>query len=75
MERIHFPVVSGEYVTVYRPRGDLYRGGYTQHLQANTLYEEWTANNFSILSTLWKTGWIIAPPRILSHSRSRRFCR
>ena len=43
MERIPFPVVSGEYVTVYRPRGDLYRGGDKMQLICRVGLEEITA--------------------------------
>lgn len=50
MERIPFPVVSGEYVTVYRPKADWYRGEQTQYFEANTWYEDWTVNDFSILN-------------------------
>jgi hypothetical protein len=50
MERIPFPVLAGDFVTAYRPKGDLYRGNDTKYFRTNTEYESWTVNDFSILN-------------------------
>ena len=50
MELIPYHVVDGEYVTVYRPQRDIYRGEDTDYFQANTYYDSWTVNDFSIIN-------------------------
>ena len=51
MYKIPFPKVNGEFVTVYRPAGDVYRGLNTKnYFTTNTYYESWTVNDFSILN-------------------------
>ncbi len=50
MERIPYPRVSGDYVTVYRPRGDVYAGEDSLYFTHNTYYPHWTVNDFSILN-------------------------
>lgn len=50
MEKIPFPILNGEYTTVYRPKGDTYRGENSVYFTNNTYYEDWTVNDFSILN-------------------------
>ena len=50
MERIPIPVIDGKYITVYRPKGDIYRGKTTRYFQPNTFYASWTVNDFSIIN-------------------------
>ena len=50
MERIPFPRINGEYITVYRPGGDVYNGLNTVYFKNNTYYDSWTVNDFSILN-------------------------
>ena len=50
MERIPFPRLKGEFVTVYRPKGDVYRGLPSFFFTPGSYYENWTVNDFSILN-------------------------
>lgn len=50
MERIPFPVVDGDFVTVYRPKGDRYIGNDTLYFKQDTYYDNWTVNDFSIIN-------------------------
>ncbi len=47
-ERIPFPELAGDYVTVYYPKGDVYKGEDSLYFKENTYYESWTVNDFSI---------------------------
>ncbi len=50
MKRIPFPRINGEYVTVYRPKGDVYLGEDSLYFKKDTYYDHWTANDFSIIN-------------------------
>ena len=50
MERIPFPRLKGEFITVYRPKGDVYRGLPSFFFTPGSYYESWTVNDFSILN-------------------------
>jgi hypothetical protein len=50
MERIPFPVICGDFITIYRPDADIYRGADTLYFKENTYYENWTVNDFSIIN-------------------------
>ncbi|MBR6765403.1 MAG: family 43 glycosylhydrolase [Clostridia bacterium] len=47
-EKIPFPRINGDFVTVYRPKGDVYKGEDSIYFKKNTYYESWTVNDFSI---------------------------
>ena len=47
--KIPIPELDGEYVSVYRPRGDVYRGENTPGFRQGHFYREWIVNDFSIL--------------------------
>ncbi len=47
---VPFPVMKGNFTTVYRPKGDTYRGPDTQCFKSGTYYDSWTTNDFSILN-------------------------
>ena len=63
MERIPIPYLAGDFVTVYRPAGDVYRGLDTPKFQSGTYYENWTVNDFSILrdGNIWHLIGITHP--------------
>lgn len=62
-ERIPYPVLDGEFVRIYRPAGDVYRGLETQHFQPDTYYDNWIVNDFSVINdgTRWHILGITHP--------------
>ncbi len=48
-ERIPRPVRKSEYITIYNPKSDIYRGVKTESFSPETKYEKWITNDFSVL--------------------------
>lgn len=48
-KKIPIPSYDGEFVQIYKPSGDIYRGSSTELFTTNTYYDEWITNDFSIL--------------------------
>ena len=48
-EPIPIPYRASEYVRIYAPEPDIYRGVRTAHFEPGKLYENWICNDFSIL--------------------------
>ncbi|MBO5746940.1 MAG: hypothetical protein J6S13_07615 [Clostridia bacterium] len=55
MNRIPYPCINGEFVTVYRPKGDIYKGDDSFYFKKGNYYFNWTVNDFSILND--KSKW------------------
>ena len=47
--KILCPVIDGEYVRIYMPAGDTYRGPDTKSFENGKFYSEWIPNDFSIM--------------------------
>lgn len=48
-EKFLIPEFSGEYIQIYKPAGDVYRGEDTERFRKDAYYSEWITNDFSIL--------------------------
>ena len=49
-KKIPYPVIDGEYLKIYTPQGDTYRGPDTKSFENGKFYSEWLANDFSIMN-------------------------
>ena len=45
------PYIQGEYVHVYAPQPDVYRGADTTFFQNGTRYDRWVCNDFTVISS------------------------
>ncbi len=45
----YIPEIDGEYVHIYKPKGDVYNGVDTESFKKGAYYEEWIPNDFSVL--------------------------
>lgn len=43
------PEFDGEYVNIYQPKGDIYRGVETPSFETGNYYDEWITNDFSVI--------------------------
>ena len=46
---IPVPAFDGDYVRIYTPKPDVYRGVDTEHFKSGEYYSEWITNDFSVL--------------------------
>ena len=54
-KKIPYPVIDGEYVKIYTPSGDTYRGPDTKSFRNGKYYSEWLVNDFSVMKE--GDGW------------------
>ena len=43
------PEFDGEYVNIYQPKGDIYKGVETPSFETGNYYDEWITNDFSVI--------------------------
>ncbi len=56
-KKILYPVIDGEYVRIYTPDGDIYRGPDTKSFKSGEFYPEWLTNDFSVMKA--ESDWHI----------------
>ncbi len=63
LKRIPVPEFDGEYVKIYEPKGDTYKGENTKSFKDGEFYDEWITNDFSVLKEgdIWHMVGITHP--------------
>lgn len=62
-KKIPYPAIDGEYIRIYTPSGDTYRGPDTKSFKSGEYYSEWLTNDFSVMKdqNLWHIVGITHP--------------